>query len=385
MIFFQMACLKPFLSVYFKSIDLSYSVIGLLSAISPIAGFFGAPILGSLADKFHAHKLVLLVTYALGVILDFSLMFQTSPTTIAITIVTGSFCSSALTPILDAGIINFLGPEKKALYGFQRLWGSVGWGIASALVGIIAFQTDIRSYFFCALAAGIPTWFLILMFPLGYENNEKTDLPLFPRLYQLFCTQTMPLLSFLFVVFIAGNAYGVISVFLFVVLKDLGGDDILLGISLSTTVSTEIIFFIFSERILNKLGVKITLALSLVTYIVRLVYYGLLSSPWWVLPAELLHGLTFAAMWAACVKHGSDIAPPGLAATMQGIVSGVWSGLGRSFGNILGGQLYSHFGAKWMFMITAAWAAFGLTFFFMSTQLIECLGHRRQKRLEKIF
>lgn len=34
-----------------------------------------------------------------------------------------------------------------------------------------------------------------------------------------------------------------------------------------------------------------------------------LREPWWVLPAEVLHGLTFAAMWAATTDYAHDIAP----------------------------------------------------------------------------
>ncbi len=34
-----------------------------------------------------------------------------------------------------------------------------------------------------------------------------------------------------------------------------------------------------------------------------------LREPWWVLPAEVLHGLTFAAMWAATTDYAHGIAP----------------------------------------------------------------------------
>lgn len=34
-----------------------------------------------------------------------------------------------------------------------------------------------------------------------------------------------------------------------------------------------------------------------------------LREPWWVLPAEVLHGLTFAAMWAATTDYAHQIAP----------------------------------------------------------------------------
>jgi len=34
-----------------------------------------------------------------------------------------------------------------------------------------------------------------------------------------------------------------------------------------------------------------------------------LNDPRWVLPAEMLHGLTFAAMWAATTNYAHEIAP----------------------------------------------------------------------------
>lgn len=34
-----------------------------------------------------------------------------------------------------------------------------------------------------------------------------------------------------------------------------------------------------------------------------------LQDPWWVLPAEVLHGLTFAAMWAATTDYAHKISP----------------------------------------------------------------------------
>lgn len=34
-----------------------------------------------------------------------------------------------------------------------------------------------------------------------------------------------------------------------------------------------------------------------------------LQTPWWILPVELLHGLTFAAMWAATTDYAYQISP----------------------------------------------------------------------------
>ncbi|MEZ4659403.1 MAG: MFS transporter [Caldilineaceae bacterium] len=57
--------------------------------------------------------------------------------------------------------------------------------------------------------------------------------------------------------------------------------------------------------------------------IVRLFAYAVISQPVLVLPVQLLHGLTFSAMWVAGVAYADRIAPPGLGATAQGQFAGV--------------------------------------------------------------
>ena len=67
-------------------------------------------------------------------------------------------------------------------------------------------------------------------------------------------------------------------------------------------------------------GNLLILHLSLAGFVVRLSCYWALhwwGSPWWVLPVELLHGITFGCAWAAGTEYSSKIAPAGLEATVQ--------------------------------------------------------------------
>ena len=97
----------------------------------------------------------------------------------------------------------------------------------------------------------------------------------------------------------------------------------------------------------------------------------------WVLPCEVLHGLTFAALWSACCNNAAAIAPPGLKASMQvsylltyqapacstelltiltglqGVVGGVHWGLGVGTGATAGGVLFAQVGGTRMFMVGA--------------------------------
>ena len=61
------------------------------------------------------------------------------------------------------------------------------------------------------------------------------------------------------------------------------------------------------------------------TYGARFVFYSLLgepplSDPAWTLPAELLHGLTFALGWAAATQYVATLLPPELSASAQGLL-----------------------------------------------------------------
>ncbi|CAM9275933.1 unnamed protein product, partial [Sphacelaria rigidula] len=71
----------------------------------------------------------------------------------------------------------------------------------------------------------------------------------------------------------------------------------------------EVPFFYLSGPLIRKIGVRWVIALTEVAYLVRFIYYSNLERPWWVLPVEVLHGLTFAAMWAATTDYAYQISP----------------------------------------------------------------------------
>ena len=54
-----------------------------------------------------------------------------------------------------------------------------------------------------------------------------------------------------------------------------------------------------------------------------------------VLPAELLHGITWALSWVAVVTEAKRVAPPGFAGTTQGVFQALFWGLGFGVGALL--------------------------------------------------
>lgn len=66
-------------------------------------------------------------------------------------------------------------------------------------------------------------------------------------------------------------------------------------------------------------------------FAVRLVALSFIPTPWWALPIEtVLNGFTYALSYATIVGYVNRISTPRIQGTMQGIVSGVYDGIGRS-------------------------------------------------------
>lgn len=79
----------------------------------------------------------------------------------------------------------------------------------------------------------------------------------------------------------------------------------------------ELPFFFLSGWLLKKIGHVNAMSLVLLGFAVRFFCYSLLTNPWWVLPIELLNGVTFGVFYSTMASYASILAPPGTEATIQ--------------------------------------------------------------------
>lgn len=79
----------------------------------------------------------------------------------------------------------------------------------------------------------------------------------------------------------------------------------------------EIPFFFISGWLVNKIGHINAMTMVLFAFGIRLCLYSVLTNPWWVLPIELMQGVTFALFYATMATYANIVAPHGTAATLQ--------------------------------------------------------------------
>jgi hypothetical protein len=156
------------------------------------------------------------------------------------------------------------------------------------------------------------------------------------------------------IVLLSGFGGGAIDAFLFLRLKQLGGSSLCMGVARIITCASEIPMFQVAGTLHARYGTWKMLALTQLAFVVRFLYYSELSVAWWVLPCEVLHGLTFATTWSVSCTFANEVSPQGADATMQAILEGLHFGLGSGLGALLGGLVYDTYGAVVLFRLCAS-------------------------------
>jgi PPP family 3-phenylpropionic acid transporter len=343
--FAAMASLSPFLVLYYEQTGLSGSQIGLLAGLPPLIGLFSAPLMGGLADATQKHALLLRGGIASLALTILALSLVESFIGFIICIVFYAFAMASILPLVDNTVLELLG-DRKDQYGKQRLWGSAGWGLAAPVAGLLVEDSGLRWAFYVCF------FILLILFVVSFRLRISQA-----RLNRNFWSGLRLLLAnkqwflFLSVVFTGGASLAIIHSYLFLYLNDLGASAVIMGLALTISTISELLVMFYSDRLLAYFGTRGLLTLALAVFVIRLFGYAYTTLPWMILLLQLLQGPTFAAMWMAGVARANELAPPGLGATAQGLLSGVMMGLGSAFGAITGGLIYETMGIPILFQL----------------------------------
>lgn len=330
---------------------------------------FYAPPVDKKKSERRQHSVKLSVTDASKHLSD------TSPLYLSILLVTivGYIFGSPAQTLADIATLQSLGAGRSHEYGRQALFGSIGYGIVSFVVGASISELKTKNpcngaldtnYLPCFICFGV---LMAICFVVATrfrfsdtvkEKNVRTDTN--GRSKRIKFESAV----FILVVFFCGSAYGFIGTFLFWHLHELGGPQLLFSIISLTNSSAEVFVYHTSHRLVTALGHSRVIYLGLICYGIRFFYYSYCEKPWLFLPIELIQGITSAAVWSAFVYHvGND---PENGTTLQGIVSGVYGGLGYAAGGLVGGVLVHEIGTSAAFLMFGEACLVMLCFFILT-------------------
>ncbi|XP_041939311.1 major facilitator superfamily domain-containing protein 6-B isoform X1 [Alosa sapidissima] len=318
---------------------------------------------------------------------------------ILLVIIIGEFFSAPAVTLVDTVTLQYLGKHRDR-YGLQRMWGSLGWGLAMLSVGIWIDHTPItlvvqglgcvlphyKNYQIAfivfgvlmtlALAVATQFYFDPRDYQPGKEGEQENEVeiphvvqnipspeasseeaPVCPEsahrplpikeLFRLFCGIQYG--SVLFVAWFMGFGYGFVFTFLYWHLQDLKGTTTLFGICSVLSHVSELAAYFTSHKLIELVGHIRVLYIGLACNTARYLYISYLENAWIVLPMEVLQGMTHASVWAASISYLSAAVPPALRTSAQGILQGLHLGLGRGCGAMIGGVFVNYFGAAQTF------------------------------------
>jgi PPP family 3-phenylpropionic acid transporter len=352
------AALMPFLVLYYEGLGLVGRQIGFLAGISPLISLVGAPLWGALADISHRHKAVWSITIGGAIVMALVLSRVTSFIPLILVVAMYAIFASPIIPLADNAVMALLA-ERKDQYGRQRIWGAIGWGIAAPLIGRLIEIQGLHWAFWGY--AGIMFVGLLIVQQIPFHPVSQ-HIPFWRGARTLLSNRAWQL--FLFLVFVGGAGQAVIHNFLFLYMNELGASKTTMGFALTIATISELPMFFFADRLLARLSAKGLFIFGILVYIARALALSYISVPWVVLVTQLTHGLTFSAMWVAGVSYAAEIAPPGLGATAQGFLSGIFMGIASATGAMLGGFLYQDFGGAIMYRTMGIAVGVSLLIFF---------------------
>jgi PPP family 3-phenylpropionic acid transporter len=340
------ACLIPFLTLHYESLGLSGPQIGTLAGLVPLITLVSAPLWGGLSDATGRHRLTLLGTIG-GTWLAVLLMSQlVSFSGLLPAVALYAFFMAPIIPLIDNSVMEILG-EKRNQYGRIRMWGAFGWGAAALVLGPLLGRAGLIWVFYGYLFFMALT--LIVSFKLPVASAGRNGLSYRANLGHLL--RNGPFVALLFVALTFGFTLSVTLNYLFLYMGRLGATTTMMSLTLTLATVAEVPIWFISDRLFNRVGRDRMILLALGFMAVRLFGYALMTAAWWALPLSLLHGPTFAVLWAAGVAEADAAAPRGLGATAQGLFSAALVGLGSALGAFLGGIGYDAIGPQRLFLL----------------------------------
>lgn len=310
---------------------------------------------------------------------------DTSPLylSILLAITIGYIFGSPAQTLADIATLQSLGAGRSHEYGRQALFGSVGYGLVSFIVGASVSELKIKNpcsgsmdtnYLPCFICFGV---LMVMCFFVStsfrFPVSEKDESKKTPSEAKKRNKITFESIVFIFVVFFCGSASGFIGTFLLWHIHELGGPQLLFSFVSLFNSSAEVLIYHISHRLVTALGYCRVIYLGLICYGIRFFYYSYCERPWLFLPIELIHGITSAAVWSAFVYYVSN--DSGNPTTLQGVVSGVYGGLGYAAGGLVGGILVHELGTSAAFLMFGETCLVVLCLFIVTN----IIGEKRSK------
>ncbi|HEY6057286.1 MAG TPA: MFS transporter [Candidatus Limnocylindrales bacterium] len=337
----------PYLPIYYRSLGLDLSAVGLLAALSAATQLVSAPLWGGLNDTFARSRLPIpaaAMTAAFGAVL---LVLARDLPSAAAGIAIVAIGVAGIGPVLDARTLDLLGSDRQR-YGQVRAWGSAAFVVSSMLVGILVDRAGVASLFAVYVPCLVLTAVIGLTLPRPAVGRRHVNLLGGAMGVVRGPGMTLFLVGGLLVwtMLQAANAYYSVRV------AALGGANQVVGLSWAVGAAVEVPVMFAFAKLSRRFGTELLLVCGAVLFAVRGGAAALAADPLALVAIAPIEGVGFALFSVGAVGFVASRAPTGYGATAQGVYAAVL-GLASIIGAACAGAFVDAAGVQALFGVAA--------------------------------
>ncbi|NOU97962.1 MFS transporter [Paenibacillus sp. LMG 31456] len=355
-----MAVITSYFPLYFQSKGFSAVQIGLLYSIGPMISIFSNLFWGFMSDKFHTVKKILIGILACQLIMAFFVSQSFHFGILMMLMAVFFFFQSPTSSLTDSLTLLTIRGTKKSYASF-RLWGSIGFAVASLVFGM--WLKENGPNYTLLLCLGTISISLILSLFLTDVRSTSFNKPEFRVLAKIIGSKRF--LWFLLSVMIVSIAHRFNDGFLGLFLHQLGADPSLVGWAWLVSASSEIPAFILLSKYGHRFKELPLLVVCSTVYVIRFILMSLIDNPLLVIAVQALHSISFGIFMFTVIRYIQRIVPDEYRATGQAIYAVTWSGMAGLLSGVLGGWIFNLAGPHVMYGVGAILAFVGMISFLL--------------------
>jgi MFS transporter, PPP family, 3-phenylpropionic acid transporter len=327
----------PIFADYLKEHGLTGMQIGVILSITPFMMFLVQPFYGMVADRLGYRKCLIWSSLFASLSYVFYLFEGSFGSLLAITVCM-SFFYNGIQPLLDSLSLRLTQQNPAFSYGTLRIAGAAGWALTGTVVGHYVDSVNTTVIF----AFSAVSMFLTFIFSFSIQpDHERAAAAETVSLRDLKVVVANRDLIFLLVcVFLVSTGGTTIWNFYSIYMKENGASASLVGYGISLQGLCELPLFYFSAAIIRRLGVRITLLITVFATALRMLLYSMVKDPQAALLVEMLHGISWSLFWVVCVEYVNSLVRERWRATGQSLLYASYFGVGAIAGNFWTGYLY---------------------------------------------
>lgn len=367
--YFFVGVFVPYWALYLQSEHFSPVEIGLLMSVFQISRIFAPNFWGWLADHTAKRTIWIRLNTVLGV-LGFVAVFWVQGFWPMLLVMSAlSLFTSSTMPLSESLTLAHLA-HTKGHYSRIRLWGSVGFIVASIVLGYLIDWTGIASLLWTILVVQIT------LFSLTFTLTEASVSPHHTDHFSVWKILRNPAVIALLVgCALMVSAHGVLYNFYSIYLAEHGYSKSMIGWLWSVGVICEIVIFMLMPIIMRRFSLKTIILTSLALAVLRFTIIGLaVDHLVLLLIAQSLHAATFGSFHAATVEVVAKFFNGRHQAKGMAIYNSVTYGIGGAIGGIAGGYALQNLGGEHTFLLAAIFPLVGFAVIALGLKLVETHG-----------